>query len=505
VLLVGCLLLGAFLLRLDGITQPSIASRELYGALITRQHYFGDGDALSPSKQRVVGELSTVFNAIEPPVLNVISAFAFQFTGGENLWVPRVVPALLWVIGGIFLYLIAGRLTTRDGMLVALVVYLFWPFGVWISRHGMPDAMMVALLLAAALTVIRYWERPSLGRLASAGVVSSLATAAKPGVALIFLTVLFAALAISQRAFLATLVRGRLPLFVALAISVSAVYYAYGAYVRDFLSAESEGRIEPELVTTAWFWKGWWSMMASSLPFPQSQGTLALVSLAIGLFGVIVARQGMPRAVLVGLALGYLAFGLTFTTHVSTHSYYSLPLIPILALSTGVAAGFLLERLRARSSTARFALVALVALAVGIGAFKSHAVLTSDRSETDRQIADYRRIGEITRHTTRALVVDVRLISPISYWGWIVARYWYEPTPEQDLGASRNRLPGGIDPAQFDFLIVVDVSELESERRLRGFTRGLPVVERTGRYAVFDLRRGRKVVAEARPRLGQLD
>jgi hypothetical protein len=33
----------------------------------------------------------------------------------------------------------------------------------------MPDAMMIALLLAGILAVIRYWERPSFGRLLAAG------------------------------------------------------------------------------------------------------------------------------------------------------------------------------------------------------------------------------------------------------------------------------------------------------------------------------------------------
>jgi hypothetical protein len=45
------------------------------------------------------------------------------------------------------------------------------------------------------------------------------------------------------------------------------------------------------------------------------------------------------------------------------------------------------------------------------------------------------------------------------------------------------------------------MNELRTEKRLRSFTGGLPVVERTARYAVFDLRGGRAVAAASRARL----
>ena len=58
--------------------------------------------------------------------------------------------ALLWVLGGVFLYLIGRRVTSREGaLLVALALYLFWPYGVVMSRVYMPDPMTVALISAA--------------------------------------------------------------------------------------------------------------------------------------------------------------------------------------------------------------------------------------------------------------------------------------------------------------------------------------------------------------------
>ncbi|HET7127696.1 MAG TPA: glycosyltransferase family 39 protein [Gaiellaceae bacterium] len=487
-LLVGALLACALLVRVDGITRPSISARELYGGLLARQYYYGDGAGLSAQKREVVRQLGTSFSPIEPPVMNLASAAAFELTG-ENLWVPRLFSVVFWVIGGVFLYAIAVRLASSGGALVGLALYLFWPFGVSISRRGMPDAPMIALLLAASLCVIRYWERPSPRRLLIAAIVSSFATAAKPGVAGIFLVMLFTALALSQRRLVESVVRGRFPLFVLVASAVSAAYYVYGTYVHHFLAGESDGRIAPHALVEGWYWRGWWSMISTSLPFPQHQRALALVPLAAGAAGIVLARRGIPRAVLVGLSLGYVVLGLVFTLHISTHPYYSLPLVAILSLAIATLAGFLLDR---PSAAARGVLVGVFLVAMAGVVYKDSRVVVGENPR--QRIADYRRIGDLTGHTPHALVIDPYLKSPISYWGWMVARYWYEPSPAADLGPASAASPLHL-PGRFDYLVVMQTSELRTEPRLRELTRSLQVVARTSRYAIFDLRSRRENTA----------
>jgi hypothetical protein len=486
--LVAGLLVGALAIRIDGITRPSLATRELHNALLARQYYLGDGAGLPLWKQRVLRELRESVRPIEPPILDHLAAASFRLTGGEHLWFPRLVSALFWVIGGVFLYLIAARITRWEGALVALALYLYWPYGVLISRLYMPDPAMIALLLGAAWTVIRYWEQPSGSRLATAGITAAAATALKPGVALIFLVVLYATLAIAAHRLRATVVSGQFPLFVVLAGTPTAGYYVYGTFVRGFLEGESEGRIEPGLLKTAWFWKGWWEMLSIVLPFPQGQALLALVPLGAGLLGVVLARPGRPRAILVALWAGYLVYALAFAAYTASHAYYALPLLLVLALSIGVLGGFLAERLSV--ATARRTVLVFLVVAVGLAVFKSRAAPTDTGP-----IADYRRIGAITDHTTNAIVIDERLRSPLMYWGWMVADYWYPPTPARNLPLSGDPFPAWIDPAHATFLVVVGSDELESEPRLREFTQRIPLIARTGRYAVFDLRGGRALVA----------
>jgi hypothetical protein len=101
-------------------------------------------------------------------------------------------------------------------------------------------------------------------------------------------------------------------------------------------------------------------------------------------------------------------------------------------------------------------------------------------TDNDVAIADYRRIGELTRHTTRAIAVDERLGTPLMYWGWVVAQNW-----ELDYNDS---LPSWVDPRSAEYLVVIGNENLESHRGLAAFARGRPVVGRTERYTVFDLR-----------------
>ena len=491
-LVLACLLAGAMLLRVDGIGQPSVSTREMHNALLAREYYYGAGAGLPAWQQRVLFELRRSVQPVEPPVLDHFAALEYRIVGGEHLWAPRLISALFWVLGGVFLYRIALRVTSGAGALVAVALYLFWPYGVVMSRLYFPDPMMIALILAGALTVIRYWELESRGRLAAASGVAALATAAKPGIALVFLAVLFAAIAASRRALRHALLRGRLPLFVAVAAAPTLAYFVYGSYIRHFLESEGNagGRVQPHLVATAHFWRGWWTQVSTVVVFPQHQRAVAVVALVAAGAGLIAIRSAHGRAIVGGLLVGYVAYAFVFAGFTADNAYYALPLVPALALAVGALVGFGIDRGSA-VRRGRFGIVVVAVLAIVVlGGYKS---LPTAANRT--AIADYRRIGELTRHTTRAIIVDQRLRAPAMYWGWIVGSYWYEPTPGQDLPGSGNPFPPGLHAAEAAYLVVVDMAELRSEPRLRMLTRRLPIVGRTSGFAVFDLRGGRALPA----------
>jgi len=477
-LAVGILLLAGLLLRLPSIDSPSVEQRENQSSILARGWYLGAGGGLPESKQRVLAEVDTVLEPFEPPVLELAAAGFYRVIDDERIWIPRLLSSLAWLAGGVFLALIARRVTGNVGLLTAVALYLVWPYAAWHSRKFMPDALMVACVLGAVYLIVRYREHPSRQRLLAAGGAAAVATAIKPGVGFFFVVAVFVGLALSHGQLRQEARSGRFPLFVAISASLALLYVVIGRYATGFVNPDATtSRLTPDLVFTAGFWRGWWEMVSFLLRNPQRQELLAVVALAVGALGLALAGRGTPRALLWSLTAGYVVFALAVASYTATHPYYALPLIPILSLAIGVV----VERAYGALSHHR---VARIALLVGVAAIvagagqKAHALITTP-SEPER-IADYRRIGELTNNTTRAIVVDPRLAHPIMYWGWIVGEEW-----ELDYN---DDLPPWIDAAEKDYLIVVGNDQLEHPG-VRAFADGRTVVAETDRYTVYSLTR----------------
>ncbi|MGH3134038.1 MAG: ArnT family glycosyltransferase [Gaiellaceae bacterium] len=481
--------LGALLLRLDAVTTPPLdfaAVRQYHSALLARVYFLDDSSALPAWKARVVDATQTGSDYIEPPILEFITAGFYHLAGGEHLWIPRVLSSVFWLAGGLFLYLIARRTMTRMGAGISLVLYLYLPFGIVASRSFQPDPLLIALLLAGLFAVLRYYDRPTGSRLVVATGVCGLGGLTKPGISLPFVCLAFLALAVSRDGLRAA-VSARATLFALGTVAPSTIYYLYGTYADDFLRGQAAAKFMPELLSEESFWRGWARMATNVLAYPSSAGTIGLAVLGAALLGVLFSRGLEARAMLLGLWSGYALLGLVFTFHISTHDYYSLPLIPIVALSLG-ALGSTIER-QVSSRRVRLILVGAGLLAVATAAWKTHTHLTSQTYEAE--VKGYEAIGTVTRHTTQAVFIDREYGTPLSYHGWLAGEYWYWPNEQQNVPMTRaavlehfrTRLEG-MAP---EFLIVTATEELEREQGLRAFIKGLPIVTQTARYSVFAL------------------
>jgi hypothetical protein len=145
VLTLGFVFLTAFCLRLYGIGQPPMefnSIRQYHGALLARGLY----------EWLLTGNLRTLpaDGIIEPPILEFVASFSYLVLGGEHLWVPRLLSALLWMVGGTLLYLTAKKLVSQSAALLSTCFYLFLPYSVLASRAFMPDPLMVMLLVMSA-------------------------------------------------------------------------------------------------------------------------------------------------------------------------------------------------------------------------------------------------------------------------------------------------------------------------------------------------------------------
>src|SRR5215210_1639604 len=167
----------AFGARLYGIGEPPMdfqAVRQYHSALLARGFYEW------PS----TGELRTMppDGFIEPPIMEAVASLAYYLSGGEHLWIPRLLSAGCWMAGGVFLYLLAKRAFSADAALFSVGFYLLLPYAVLPSRAFMPEATMIGALVAAIYAIWRYHENPSTKRLVVAASAASLALLVKPGI-----------------------------------------------------------------------------------------------------------------------------------------------------------------------------------------------------------------------------------------------------------------------------------------------------------------------------------
>jgi 4-amino-4-deoxy-L-arabinose transferase-like glycosyltransferase len=426
-LLLGVLLLAGLCLRLFGIEHPPmdlIGVRQYHGALLARGFY----------EWLLTGNLKTIppDGIIEPPIIELLASLSYLISGGEHLWIPRVLSACFWMVGGFFLYLIASKIVSPNAALFSVAFYLFDPAVVLTSRAFMPDPLMIMLLMVSVYTILRYHEHPTTSSLLVAVVGSSMVLFVKPGICLFQVFGAFIALMVYRKGLIRTLSSAHLYLFTLLTLLPMGLYYA------GFLQGAAAHRIAPELLLSHGFWRGW---------LLQIEYMVGYVALAGALLGVLLLRPGTPRALTAGMWSGYFLFGLVFAHHVSTHDYYSLQLIPIVALSLGSLWDFLVPYLW-RTASARHQRVTIAGVFLSIlalsaveqsktilliaqqgqgEAFPGKYVAHGTIADYERRAQIYREIGEIVNHSPKAIVYAPDYGYSLAYHGRLDGRLFLYP------------------------------------------------------------------------------
>jgi hypothetical protein len=510
-LVLGLVFVAALCLRLYRIGEPLFdfsPVRQYHSALLARGFY----------EWLLTGNLKTLppDGIIEPPILEALASLSYLISGGEHLWIPRLLSASFWMVGGLFVYLIARKIVSPNAAIFSVAFYLFAPAAVLPSRAFMPDPLMIMMLVISVYTILRYHEHPSVGRLMVAAGASSVALCVKPGICLFQIFGVFVALMVYRRGFLRSLISVHLLLFTVVALIPMVLYYLYGAVIGGFLQGQAQGKVVPQYLLEAYFWRGWLEQIGSMV---------GLIPLLGAVLGVLLVRPGLPRALMAGLWGGYFLFGLVFTYHIHTHGYYSLQLIPMVALSVGplwdTAEAFI--RRGGRQHYRRALVLGLVLLAVVFAAVEQRTTIFgiaqqaggakpfSGRYLGSALIADYGarartygEIGEIVGHSPRTIFSAPDFGYPLLYHGRLDGEYW--PTPVmmgwwQSRGRTEAHLRGATTRRELfdiwyadtspEYFIVIKPEGWKNDKQLRRLlTRHFPKVAKDRDYLVFDLREG---------------
>ncbi len=509
-LIIGFLFVTAFGLRLYHIDEPPMDFQEVrqyHSALLARGFYeelvFGESESAPPD------------GIIEPPIIELVASFAYYTFGGEYLWVPRLLSAVFWMVGGAFLYLIAKKITSPGAAVFSLFFYLFVPFSVLPSRAFMPDPLMIMMLLISIFTILRYHEQPSKRRLVIAATASSLAVLTKPGICFFQIFGAFISLAIYREGIRRSLTSLHLLIFAALSLLPVGLYYLYGTFIGEFLQGQVQDKVVPGLLLREAFWIDWLDKIKVVV------GYFALVG---ALLGVLLARAGSPRALMIGLWVGYFLFGLVFTFHIKSHDYYSLQLIPVVALSLGPIGALVMGYLGQMDwrSYGRLAVLGLFFLAVALsvveyrhtilgivqqaqgGAFPGRYVGQTTTADYEARAKAYQEIGEVVDHSPRTLFLAPEFGYSLMYHGRLSGEYWPPPgrrkQPRGSQPGTEERFNALYSEHSPEYFIVIprfterdrraDFWESEEYKDLRDLlTENFSAVVEDDDYVVFDLRK----------------
>lgn len=473
--------LGIRLTDLTDLPLDFHPTRQLFSAIKARGMYYQHASNIPEWQRDVALRAYDADATLEPPVLDSLVAVSYRIFG-ERLWLARIYSSLFWLIGGIFLFRLAREFLTLDEALLSLTFYLLLPYGVFASRSFQPDPLMVMLILIGWWAAVRWSRQPAWRWAFAAGLAGGLAVFVKL-TAVFFVAGGFAGAVFSRYSFRQALRTPQVWGMAALTVLPGAAYTFYGVYVAGFLGAEFGRRFFPELLVDPFFYLRW-------------EGKIAVifghVGLALTLLGLLFLRTRQSRVFLVSAWAGYVLFGMISNYHIASHDYYSLPLVPLAALSLGALGGVTVRGLaeQAERSEWRRWLIRLTLLFV--------VVLTFWESRVRLLAVDYRpqaafwaEVGEALDHQPSVIAVTQDYGYPLVYWGWQKVTLWPEARSEVfgaragDLATRFDRLTRGK-----IYFLVTDFEELRRQAGLEDYLRGhFPVHAEGEGYVIFDLTR----------------
>jgi len=482
----GVLLFAGLGIRLYDLTDPPLdfhSTRQMLSLSKARGMYYQTRTDV-PAEQRAFAIRQWKSGAsVEPTFFERVVAFTYQFTG-EKTWVARIYSSLFWVIGAVFIFMLAREFTSINGAFGATAFFLFLPYAVYASRSFQPDPLMVTLVIIFWWAVFRWAKQPPSYKWAViAGLFGGFAIFIKLSAA--FFVIAGGLGAVLGREPLRELVR-RPQAYVmsVLGIIPGAAYIVYGICFAGYLGQQFGGRFIPALFLDPSYYLGWMGMINL---------VMGGMPLLFGLLGFYFVRERSAFRFLLGLWAGYAFFGLYFNYHISTHDYYSLLLIPIVALSLGPLFDFLSSAVTKTTLYQRAKAIPILLIFMGLFLviWNTRAVMKFDnyRQEPDRWIEISRLVGRDARLIALSQDYGMRL----AYWAWRSTVVW---PSSGDIYYHENR---GADfefeksieklTSKKDYFLVTDFEELGRQPRLKEWLQSETCIAFSGDgFIIYDLK-----------------
>jgi hypothetical protein len=444
-----CLLamfLLAMLVRLDEIKAPGhLLDREYTSAIFARAYYFANNDKIENWRQAIAVTAKDQQPILEPPLLEYLVSLIYRVMGREEIFFARFLTNAFWIVGGIFMFLIARKLLSTDEALVATAYYLFVPMGIIISRSFQPDSLMMMLFLICLYALVLYFESPSTKRLLLASILTGISLLIRPLV-IFAIFCAFLAFSIHRNRNWKKIINPPLIIFSVLSLLPSIIYYGYGILFAGFMRWKVATSFMPFLLTKKDFWLGWFDVAVDVAEYTP---------LLLAIIGFFLLRGKKAQYLIMGLAASFMLFAVAFTYHIHTHPYYHIQLFPIVGLCMAPIVSSIAKSLR--QSIGKISWVPVVATLLFASYFGYREVRNKLHQVHMEDPAVAWEIGELIHHSPRTVYVAYYYGVPLEYYGEFAGAPWpvriedefYRRPGEQELSV-HERIDGlGFVPEYF--------------------------------------------------------
>jgi hypothetical protein len=454
-------------------------TRQLFSATKARGMYYENLPNIPEWQREFAVQQWKTKVTIEPEILERLAAFIYRYTG-EQLWIPRLISAVFWLVGGIFIFLLARDMLSVDGAVLALAFYLFAPYGIYASRSFQPDPLMVALIAAFWWLAYRWTMKPIWKWAIVAGLIGGLAILVKFVAA--FFVIGGALGALLGRFKIRELLRSpQVWTLGLLGVLPGAIWILYGNLVLGLFGGDMSGRFIPSLLASPVFYVQWQNKAAT-----VSGG----IGIMLGLLGVIIVWKREARAFLLGIWGAYLIFGLYFNYHISTHDYYSLPLVAIVAVSLAPLGDWFFARLgEAFESWARGAVFVVLIF----GLFSTVWGVRNEMKSVDYrpQTAYWAEIREALDGEEAIVALTQDYGNRLAYWGWLRATYWPSSGDLYQAQARGNQRDihelFAEMAAKKNVFLITDLDDFARQPELQQLLADYPLLVQGNGYLIYDL------------------
>lgn len=324
-------LLVFFLLHLYRLNAPPNGYhqwRESDTAAITLNYYQEDADFLHPRcNQRGAGEGIT---GSEFPIYNYSAALCY-FAVGPHHWIPRLLSTLGGLAAVLFFFLAIRRLAGEDVAAWSSLAMAFAPLFFFYSYKIMPDIWMLMFLMLAFYLFVRYVQEGGRAALIGSGVALILSATIKPlGLSLYLPMLLLLRQTKHSRGDAIVTMAG----YVIVTFGLTLAWFLYARHLNETYGSPAYymGQLlfrfyEP--LGEAWFYK----KLLFQWPVELWIGWTMAPAFIYGCYRAI--KTGPARLYFAWIGACYIAFVL-ISAHSGSHDYYTLVIVPPLAVLTGM-------------------------------------------------------------------------------------------------------------------------------------------------------------------------